>query len=80
MPDHVKHVPDREHVITRSKPKIRRQVVRQEKQAHAGSNYRPQPKPIDTPMQIYPRETDTLDIDLLEHHINIDVEIIPHVT
>ena len=53
----VKQVSGTPHVSARPKPKIIRWDIRKEKPAYADPSYRPPPKPIQSPTQIYPRET-----------------------
>ena len=65
VPDHVNQAPVIHHVTTKSKPKI----TRQEKPVYLLNN-RPLPKWIESPTQIYPKETE--DLDSLEHNINVD--------
>ena len=73
-PDHVKQVQGTEYVSVRPMPKTIRQVIRQEKPAYANPHYRTQTKPTESHTQIYPRETKVLDIDSLEHNINVNIE------
>ena len=63
-----------EYIITKPRPKITRQEIRQEKPAYTLPIYRPPSKPIVSTDQIYPRETYALDIHLKEWDINIDFE------
>ena len=70
--DHVKQVPGREYEILGQK-----QNYKTRKPGYADPTYRPPTKAnfsIQSPTQIYPRETDALDIDSLKHDINIYFE------
>ena len=73
-PDHVKGVPGTWHIITKSKPQLIRQEMRQEKPAYDDPSNRLPFKPIESPKEIYQRERDTLVFDSLEHDIGIDCE------
>ena len=49
-------------------------IMRQDIQAYVDLNYKPHPSQLKSPPQIYPKKTDGLDIDPLEHDINKDFE------